>query len=298
MKLTRNKAILLLIFTAILWSSGGLFIKLIDWSPLSIAGGRSGISAIVLLLYIRRPLAKLNKTIIFGTLSYALLVFLFVSANKITTSANAILLQFTAPVWVLLISWIFLKEKIQKIDILTTGAVLFGMALFFMGNLKPGGLLGNVFGILSGVAMASMVIFLKRAQGKEALDVIILGNIVCFVCGLPFLLQEHPTSSSLEGIAFLGVIQLGISYIFYVTAIKHVSALEALLIPVLEPLLNPVWVFVFTGERPSSFALLGGAIVIATILAWSIHKNAVYQASKEEMALVSPSPTITPNSGS
>jgi drug/metabolite transporter (DMT)-like permease len=271
MERNRKKALLYLVITAVLWSTGGLFIKLVDWNPVAIAGARSGISAVVMLLYLRKPVKPKGKIKLLGACTYASLVIMFVAANKLTTSANAILLQYSAPVWVILFSGMFLKEKIRKHDIAAVFVVMLGMVLFFVGDIKSGNMVGNVLALLSGVSMGAMVILLKLQSTGEPVEITLLGNILTFVVALPFFFLSVPSFKSILGLLMLGIFQLGISYILYTAAIKHVSAVEAILIPILEPLLNPVWVFLFTGESPGTFALIGGAVVIAAIISRELY---------------------------
>lgn len=261
----RKFAILYLIITSILWSTGGLFIKLVDWNPIAIAGARSGISAIVMFIYLRRPIKHFGKMKLLGACAYASLVIMFVAATKLTTSANAILLQYTAPIWVALFSGWFLKEKPSKADWITIFVVLFGMVLFFIGDIKGGSMLGNFIAVLSGVSMAGSVTFMKL-QKDSPIEMVLLGNIITFIVSVPFFFSSVPNSRSILGLLMLGVFQLGISYILYTMSIKYVSAVEAILIPVLEPLLNPVWVFLFTREAPDAFAIVGGIIVVTAII--------------------------------
>lgn len=263
----RKKAILYLVTAAILWSTGGLFIKLVDWNPIAIAGARSGIAAIVMLLYLKKPVMRLGKIKLLGACTYASLLIFFVTANKLTTSANAILLQFAAPIWVVLFSKFFLNEKVKKYDLFTIIFVILGMILFFMGSLGSGTILGNFIAILSGISMAGMVIFLKLLDDDESpVEMTFIGNIITFIISIPFFFQSIPSFNSILALLILGIFQLGIAYIFYTLAIKHVSPIEAIIIPVLEPLLNPVWVFLFTGESPGTYAFIGGAIVIISII--------------------------------
>lgn len=261
----RKKAILYLVTASILWSIGGLFIKLVNWNPMAIAGARSGIAAIVMFLYLKKPIIHLGKTKLLGACTYSSLLIFFVTANKLTTSANAILLQFTAPIWVVLFSIIFLKEKIKKSDLAIIIFVMLGMILFFIGDLGQGTIIGNFIAILSGISMAGFVIFLKLIKDGSPVEMTFLGNIITFVIAIPFFFQSIPSLNSILGILILGIFQLGISYIFYTLAVKYVSPIEAILIPVLEPLLNPFWVFLFTGEIPGTYAFIGGLIVLIAI---------------------------------
>ncbi len=270
----RKKAIIYLVITAVLWSIGGLFIKLIDWNPMAIAGARSGIGAAVMLIYLREPVIKpLGKLKKLGACAYASLLILFVTANKLTTSANAILLQFTAPIWVALFSRWFLKEKIRKSDYVAIIVVMFGMVLFFIGDLQSGNLLGNFVGVLSGIAMAAFIILLKLQADDSPIEITLVGNIITFVIGFPFFFLSVPSINSVSGLLILGVFQLGIPYILYTTSIKHVSAVEAVLIPFIEPLLNPVWVFLVTSESPSGYGFLGGSIVVIALITRGVYQQ-------------------------
>lgn len=286
MNISRKKALIYLVITSVLWSIGGLFIKLVDWNPMAIAGARSGIGAIVMMVYLRQPIKFSGKFKLLGACSYSTLLILFVTANKLTTSANAILLQFTAPIWVALFSGWFLKEKIKVSDWITIIIVMFGMTLFFIGDLGSGNTIGNFIALLSGIAMAGMVIFLKLQNEGSPVEMTLIGNILVFVIGLPFFFKSVPSPNSIWGLLILGVFQLGISYILYTTAIKYVSAVEAILIPIIEPLLNPIWVFMFTGEAPGSYAFLGGSIVIITIITRGIYQQRKKQVVKKELKAI------------
>lgn len=270
----RGIAILCVVIAAILWSTGGLLIKWVDWNPIAIAGIRSGISSMVMLgfwwILTKRLPKKPDKFVLLAAINYVVLVMLFVSANKLTTSANAILLQFTAPAWVMIFGAWFFKEKFHKKDVITVVVVFAGMLLFFIGDIDGGGLLGNILAIFSGISMALMIISLKKVKNHKPLEVIFWGNFFTFFVGLPFYFSLSFTGSNLVGIILLGVFQLGLSYIFFTKGIQNVSALEGILIPVIEPLLNPVWVFLGTGEKPTQFALIGGAIVIAAVVYHSV----------------------------
>lgn len=223
--------------------------------------------------YLKKPIKRVGKFKLLGALSYTSLLLLFVTDNKLTTSANAILLQFTAPIWVAVFSALFLKEKTKRSDWITILFVLLGMIMFFIGDVKFGSLSGNLLSILSGVAMAGVVIFLKLQDDGSPIEMTLLGNIFTFIIGLPFFFISLPNLKSILCLLILGIFQLGISYIFYVTAVKHVSAIEAILIPIFEPLLNPIWVFFITGEAPGIYAILGGLIVVTAIIIKEIYEH-------------------------
>lgn len=274
----RNKAILFLVFAAILWSSGGLLIKsVVSWPPLAIAGARSGIAALVIFFYLwvrDRRLPRLDWSALqIGTaFCYAGVVSLFTVANKMTTAANAILLQYTAPVYVALLSYWVLRERVTTADWVTIGVVLGGMLLFFVDDLAPGNLAGNILSVMSGVFFALFTLLLRKQKDGSPVEAVMLGNIITALMGFPFYFQALPTAFEWGALLFLGFFQLGLSYIFYTMAIKKVTALEAILIPVIEPILNPVWVFLLLGEAPGSWALVGGVVVLGAVTVLSIYK--------------------------
>jgi drug/metabolite transporter (DMT)-like permease len=261
----RTRAIIYLVITAVLWSLGGILIKSVKWNPVAIAGARSAISSMVILAYIRKPKFTWSSDQILAAIFYAGTVILFVSANKLTTAANAILLQYGAPVYVAILGSIILKEKTTISDWITIAVVIFGMFLFFLDELQPGNLFGNIVAILSGVAFALYIIFMRKQKDESPIESTLLGNILTAIIGLPFMLNSSPTGSSWIGIVLLGTVQLGLSYILYSIAIKEVTALEAILIPIIEPILNPIWVFLAMGEAPGRWAFIGGVIILASV---------------------------------
>lgn len=261
----RTRAIIYLIITAVLWSLGGVLIKSVKWNPIAIAGARSAISSLLILAYIRKPKITWSSDQILAAIFYAGTVILFVSANKLTTAANAILLQYGAPIYVAILGSIILKERTTISDWITIAVVIFGMFLFFLDELQPGNLFGNVVAILSGVAFALYIIFMRKQKDESPIESTLLGNILTAIIGLPFMLSSSPAGSSWIGIVLLGTVQLGLSYILYSIAIKDVTALEAILIPIIEPILNPIWVFLVMGETPGKWAFIGGTIILVSV---------------------------------
>ncbi len=261
----RHQAIGFLVVTAILWSSAGLLIKMISWNPIAIAGMRSAIATLVLLVFLRRPHLTWSSAQIGGALAYTVTVILFVLANKLTTAANAILLQYTSPIFVALFGAWFLGERATRLDWTTIFVVMGGMVLFFLDDLTTGGLWGNVCAIASGVTFACFVLFMRKQKNDSPLESVFLGNILTALIGFPFMFEAMPSASSWVGLILAGVIQLGLSQVLYAAAIKHVAALEAILIAVIEPILNPVWVLLIMGEAPGPWALLGGFIVLVSV---------------------------------
>lgn len=272
----RYKGILYCLLAATLWSTGGILIKLIDWNPIAISGSRSLIASLVILAYMKKPNIVKSKPLFLGAGAYAATVFLFVIANKLTTSANVILLQFTAPIFVAILSAWLLKERIVKIDIIAIFFVFSGMILFFVQNLSFGNALGNILAILSGFFLACTTISLRLQKDGSAVESTFLGNLITFLIAIPFILQVQPDIRSIIFIVILGVFQLGISYIFYINALKYITALEGILLTVVEPILNPLWVFLISGEKPGILAILGGFIVVGSVIA-----RGVYISKKE-----------------
>lgn len=262
-----RRAVLLLVVTALLWSLGGVLIKWVDWNPLAIAGARSLIGAAVIALVLGRQLRFDGSFAqIGGAVAYASTVVLFVIANKLTTAANAILLQYTAPIYVALFSPWFLGERASRRDWLILLVILGGMVLFFLDDLDPHAYVGNLVALGSGVSFAWLTLFLRRQKDGFPLPSLLLGNLLAGLIGLPFMFQSMPSTASWIGLLLLGVVQLGLPYILYALALRQVTAVEGILIPMLEPVLNPVWVFLLMGEKPSSWAIVGGAIILGAVI--------------------------------
>jgi drug/metabolite transporter (DMT)-like permease len=268
---SKSTAIIFLLCTAILWSTGGFLIKFIEWHPIAIAGGRSIIAALIMWVYVKKPKFTWSNIQIMGAVAYAFTVILFVIANKLTTAANTILLQYTGPIYVALFSYWFLKEKITSIDWITILTVILGMTLFFIEKLSPDGILGNFIAILAGIAFAWLALCLRKQKDGSPLESLILGNILTAIIGLPFIIDSGiPSQQSIIALLVLGIFQLGLPYILYSKAVKYVSALDAVLIPVLEPILNPLWVFLLLEESIGMWPMIGGAIIIVAITTRSI----------------------------
>lgn len=261
-----SRSVLFLVVAALCWSLGGLLIKSVTWPPLAVAGGRGFIAAIFLLLTNRGLRFHFSRDQVIGALGYAACTVTFCTATKLTTAANAILLQYTAPVWIALFGAWFLGERATRTDWITIVVVLGGMALFFADSLELAHLAGNVIAVISGVCFAGMTIALRKQKNTSAAESIVLGNAIAFLAGAWWIFRAPAlTPQGWGALLTLGVVQLGISYWLYARAIKHVTALEAVLIPVIEPILNPVWVLLALHERPTSWALLGGAIVLGAV---------------------------------
>lgn len=259
-------ALLQLVTAALLWSLAGVLIKGVSLPALAVAGYRSAVALPVLLLFFGRRAVDFSPAQWAGGVSYAATVTLFVAATKLTTAGNAILLQYTAPLYVAVLSRWLLKEKGLWFDWAALAAVLMGMGLFFLDELTGGGTMGNILAICSGMAYACLVVTLRLQKDASPAGSAILGNILTALVCLPWMVQNSPGSQDWAGLLLLGVFQLGLSYALYVAAIREVTAMEAILIPMIEPILNPLWVFLWRGERLGPSSLVGGAIVVAAVV--------------------------------
>ena len=273
---------------ATLWSIAGICIKLIPWNGFAVAGLRSLIAGLTIAVYmlISRRRYVFNKRTLAGGIFAGSVYTCFTVANKLTTAANAIVLQFTCPVFIVIFSSLFLRQKIRRQDLAVVIATLAGIALFFFDQLKPGYILGNFVGIAAGMFMAGMFIVVGNIEADERFSAVLNGQLFTFLVGLPFIIATKPefTAGAVVSILILGVFQLGISYVLYVKASQYCPPLACCLLGALEPLLNPVWVLIFDGERPGVFALIGGVIVIVSITVWTIFGNKKQEPVQSEGA--------------
>ena len=263
-------SVLSLVVTAVLWSTGGVLIKLIEWNPLAIAGMRSAIAALLIIAVIRKPRFDFSLAQIGGAISFSATVICFVTATKLTTAANAILLQYTAPVYTALFAWRFLGERTSWIDWASIAVVFGGVVLFFLDDLSKGGYAGNILALVAGVAHAWLGLFLRKQKSGSPTESLLLGNMLTALVGLPFMFGVRLSVLDWTGLSMLGIFQLGISYVLYAYAIRRVRALDAMLIFMIEPILSPIWVFLIVGESPGPWALAGGCIVVAAVTIRSI----------------------------
>jgi drug/metabolite transporter (DMT)-like permease len=253
---------LYILAAAVLWSTAGAAVKLSTLSAYQIASGRSLIAALVLWLAFPKGRKLPSRRALGVAVAYAATVVLFIIANKLTTSANAIFLQDTAPLYVLLLSPLLLRERPSRSELTAAPIFLVGLSLFFLDQLAPGQLLGNVIALASGVAFALTILGL-RAVSAEGSVVLVWGNLLAGLSVLvPALSGPDPTPLDIGTLVFLGVFQLGLAYTLFNLGIRETPAVEASLLILLEPVLNPVWTFVLTGERPGPWALTGGAIIL------------------------------------
>jgi drug/metabolite transporter (DMT)-like permease len=294
------KGIILICLAALFWSSAGLMIKVVDLPAIQIALFRSLFAGLFLggyVLWNRRHWTPgiLTRGALRTAFFYMGTVTLFVLANKMTTSANAVFLQYTAPVYVILVSYFFFREKVSGAEIATVAFCLAGMALFFIEEEKSASFIGNIIGILSGIAFALLQISVKRAEkaevpsgGPKASELkgmghLVLGNIVTvavlsIVIGIAFSAEWPPfwqtltgttlhfTPRDIAGLLFLGIFQLGFGYLFFAKGARHISSVEIAIYTLLEPVCNPVWTFLGAGEIPGTWAIVGGLIIVLAMV--------------------------------
>jgi drug/metabolite transporter, DME family len=269
-----RKGLVYIAFTAFLWSSSGLFIKILTLNAYQISFYRSLIAAVTLLIisYGKNKSVKFefDKLTVLASLFYAGILIFFVVANKLTTSANAIFLQFTAPIYLLFLEPFFLKTKFRRKDLITIIICISGMALFFMGRLEIGNIYGNLIAIAAGICFAMFSLFVKwkKTLGNENTIIsIIYGNILVGIICFPLIFNDIAISSTqFFVLLYMGVVQIGISYFIFNIGIKYVSATESMIIGMLEAIFNPIWVFFGVGEVPATTAVIGGVIIFAAIL--------------------------------
>lgn len=269
-----NIAILEMLLCAALWSIAGIFMKFLPWNGFALASLRSLIAGLTIALYMflrKKRFVFTRRTVIAGILTGSVYL-CFTIANKLTTAASAIVLQFTDPIFIVLISSLVLHKKPRRADVLVVLVTLFGIALFFFDQLTPGNLLGNGVAILSGLFMACMYMSVGDLPAEERFSAILIGQSFTFLVGLPavFLTRPGLTGWTFLCILILGVFQLGISYILFAKATVYCPPLACALLAALEPLLNPIWVLLFNGEKPGPYSLIGGVIVISAVTFWCI----------------------------
>ncbi|MCI2062588.1 MAG: DMT family transporter [Eubacteriaceae bacterium] len=279
-KTNRSKMMLVMVCCAVMWSTGGVIVKLVSWNPLCIAGARGLPASLVLLAYLLKSghHIKINRYTVGISAAVFTTYVSYVVATKMTTAANAIVIQYLAPVWVVVISAIFLHEKFTKTDIAVVAISTVGIMFFFFDKLSVRGMVGNMFALLAGIALALLYILNNRVSKIDPnaqLTGVVLGQaltMIAFPVGL-CLGTFHTTGTEVLMMLGMGLFQLGLPYIAYLICQRSLTALTCSLIGMIEPLLNPVWVLIFYGERPGPNALIGGSVIIITLTLWCIWQN-------------------------
>ncbi len=267
-----KKGTLCVVAAALLYSLGGLGIKLIPWNAMAINGARALVATTVVLAYLLWTGHKiyLDKWVAFGGLCVGGTNMLFCVANKLTTAANAIVLQFTAPVFVILIALLVWKKRPTKLEIMTCIAVFAGVLFFFGDSLSAGGTLGNVLALAAGLAYAC-VFFLNQLLGRNSILAVFWGNILSMIAGMPFLFGETDFSLvPVVSILVLGLFQMGLAFVFLMIGLRTTKPVTASLVSGLEPVLNPILVAVFYHETVGVLSLIGGIIVVGSVVAYNV----------------------------
>jgi drug/metabolite transporter (DMT)-like permease len=271
---SKTSALGLLLLIAVMWSSSGVLIKAVTWSPLALASARGLVAAMVISILLPGGFKPRNLTPTHwwvGSL-YGILCVFYVFSMKLTTAANAIVLIYTAPIWVAFLAPIFLNERTKPFDFVFMGLIFAGVVLFFLDGLSPEGLIGNITALTGGFLFGLQAIFLRKMKDSSPANAMILGNLITFIIGLPAWGPPWPPLSGWLIILALGVFQLGLPYYLYTLTIPKVTSMELILVTMLEPILCPIWVSLILGERPGRFAIYGAVAVIASVTVWSVLK--------------------------
>ena len=260
-----------MVAAAVLWSTGGLFIKWTSVSGLELSFGRSLLAAVTVAIFTRHEGFGLNRVTAIASLLYAALLVLFVLATKQTTAANAIFLQYTAPVYLLILEPLIYKEKFRRRDLIVVIACVAGMSLFFVGKLRPQDVTGNLLALASGFCFACYFLLLRHstARAVNRASSVIYGNLLVVLLAAPAGISALSGMSAHDAmsIVYLGVVQIGLAYtLFTVAMARGVRSLDAGIVGYIEPVLNPIWVFLVLAERPTKWALVGGAIIVAAVV--------------------------------
>ena len=267
-----QRGTLCVFIAALLYSIGGLCMKVIPWNGMAINGARTAIALVVIggyLVVVKHP-PRLNRWVMFGAACVFGATALFSVANKLTTAANAIVLQFTAPIFVMLFSALFFHRKPSKLDLGACVLVCGGIVFFFVDGLSTGGTVGNLLALLSGIAYAG-VFMLNDMPDSDAISSVFWGDVISAVTGLPFLLGESDFSLvPMVSLVILGVFQVAVAYILLTIGLKTTPSVTASLVSGIEPVLNPILVAVFYGEKMGTLALVGAAVVIGGVVGYNI----------------------------
>lgn len=279
MKKTKNIYPLLVFAAALLFASGGFLLKLAPWHPMAVSAGRSSVAAVEILLYmaIRRHRLVINKAVLLGGAAMGLCSTFYVLANRFTTAANAILIQFTAPIFIILFMWMIFKVKPGKLDITATVILFAGMVLFFLESLSGGGTAGNIMALLSGITYA-LVFMMKQFDGADTVSSVFIGCVIASVAGLPWLLQETDFSApTVGGMILIGLVQFGLPYLCLAEGLVGTPPVAASLISMIEPVLNPILAAIIVHERMGTLSLVGAGIVIVGSLVYNVLKEYLKQ---------------------
>lgn len=276
---SHGRAILYALIAGVLWSTGGLLIKLITWQPAAIAGARSAIALIILLPLARIRLRRITILTVVSGIAYALTMITYVLGNRFTTAANTILLQYTAPIYVAILSWWVLGEPVRRNDWLSIGLVMGGVGLILTERVGGGAFAGNLIALASGVFFSIFLITLRMQKDARPLDAVVIGNILMAIVAIPAYAPFPTDTVSWVAVVTLGIGQVALPYVIYTHAIRTITAVEAVIIKGIEPVLNPLWVFLVIGELPTIPALFGGSVVLITITVRNLQRRGGFRTA-------------------
>lgn len=259
-----------MVLASLLFATGGLVLKWTNWNPLAINGIRSLFGSAVIFIFMKCTGRKLQfgKTVWLGAFAYMAMTTLFVASNKMTAAGNAIVLQYTCPLWIVLISWMVLGRKPNRKQILAMLLIGTGILCFFFDSLKAGHLAGDLTALLSGFFYA-VLFMLNSLPGGDALSSVLIGQWIAFLCFGGFSLSCSWDLTNVLALIWLGAFQVGFAYLFFSLGTGRIDPLKASLISGIEPVLNPMLVALFGYETLSGLSLLGAVIVIASVLWYS-----------------------------
>ena len=273
--MTRGTAMLWIFIAGFFWSVGGLMVKISQDNPITLLGYRALLSLPVLLIFTPPQKLKMNKKVFLYAFFPTALAFTYVFSARLTTAANAIMLQYASPLYVVVLCYLLYKKKPGKEDIAVVIASMTGMILFFMDDYSPGNMIGNLIAVLGGLLFACYYT-LTGASGEDSASIIIMSQIQLVVIAAAFMFWKEPLTlnrNSIIAVIGMGIVQRGLGEGIYGKAAPHCSPLDAVLMSMTEPLLNPVWVMLFYGERPQKFALIGSVVIVVSVIAWNLYKS-------------------------
>jgi drug/metabolite transporter (DMT)-like permease len=265
---TRKKGILATVIAALLWSTAGLFIKLVTLDAFTILFYRSFFAGLLFLILYRTKLLKINKLTIIGALFYAPLVMCFVTATKLTSAANAIFLQYAAPAYVLILEPWILKTKLRPINVITVFFCLLGMSLFLFDQFeRPDSMLGTALAVFGGLMLAGLMLTQRKNTPEYQVSTLFLGNLIVVIATIPWLISSPlPSINEWWILMFLGFVQLGFGFLLFTYGQRYITAIESSLLAMLEPMLNPIWVVIGYGEIPTKWAIFGGIVILGSLI--------------------------------
>lgn len=271
----RKKGYLFVLLSALCFATGGLLIKINSWSSMTINGVRSLFALLIFYPYFRSIGHKfrINKMIIIGALANTGMCVTFVSANKLTSAANAIVLQFTLPIYIILMLWIFWKKRPDRVSVLTALFSFIGILFFFFDNLTTSGMVGNLLALLSGLLYA-IVFLIKKMPNSDFESSAVLSFAINLIIGIPFYVQENTfTPNNVVSVILLGFVQIGMAYIFLAKGLDYVPPVAASLISMVEPIVNPILVAAFYGETIGFISIIGAVIVLGSATFYSVYSS-------------------------